>query len=57
MNTVALNTIPRADVFVRRVFGGIRAHYKLPDWVDNYPKAYVVNFDPSDQPGTHWIAF
>ena len=30
---------------------------KLPVQVDKYPKAYVVNVDPSDRPGSHWVAF
>ena len=57
MNTVALDHILRTDVYVRDVFGGVYASDKLPVQVDKYPKAYVVNVDPSDRPGSHWVAF
>ena len=57
MNTVALDHILRADVYVLDVFGGVYASDKLPVQVAKYPKAYVVNVDPSDRPGSHWVAF
>jgi len=57
MNTIALNETLCRDTIVRNYFGGVHASDQLPLQVDKYPKAYVVNVDASDQPGSHWTAF
>ena len=30
---------------------------KLPQTIEKYPCGFVVNTDPSSEPGTHWVAF
>lgn len=53
----AFEEILKTNSFVRKVFGGVYTSDKLPRLVNNYPKAYVVNVDPSTRPGSHWVAF
>lgn len=44
-----------ADDVLSKYFGGVFAADKAPRDIDSYPKAFVVNTDPSDEPGEHWL--
>ena len=37
-------------------FGGVLAINQLPLCVDTYPKLYIINTDPIELPGKHWVA-
>ena len=40
---------------IRRL--GVFACYKLPDVTrEIWPSYLILNFDPNNQPGTHWLA-
>lgn len=56
MNTKQLETVMQMDRVTQTKFRGVFASDQLPDLVDIYPSAYIANVDPSDQPGSHWVA-
>lgn len=37
-------------------FCGVFASDKVPVKIESYPAGIVINTDPSDQPGKHWLA-
>jgi hypothetical protein len=47
----ALRSVP----LVRDIFVGVFAADQIPD--KQYPGGYIVNTDPSGEPGQHWVAF
>ena len=52
------NQIERAicqDPWAEAIFGGVYARDCLPKVV-KYPCAMVLNTDPADEPGEHWVA-
>ena len=57
MNTRQLEKIFSTGKITKNQFHGVFASDELPKTVQDYPSAYVANVDPSDQPGSHWIAF
>ena len=57
MNSQQLDTILRYNQYSKKYFKGVYAANQLPFILDSYPAAFVVNTDPSDLPGTHWVAF
>ena len=52
MNTAQIDQILRRDPICRRRFQGVFSVDTLPA----QPRLLVCNTDPSNQPGTHWIA-
>ena len=38
-------------------FIGVFASDKIPQVINQFPASFVVNTDPSDKPGEHWVAF
>ena len=57
MNTDEIASILSNDAYVGPVFGGCVSSDMLCEMVPaRYPCAYVCNYDPSDRPGTHWVA-
>ena len=45
------------DLFTKGSFGGVYACDQLSFIeLNKYPKSFVVNTDPMELPGTHWIA-
>ena len=57
MNTLQLKQILSSDSFIKKSFGGVYACDQLSTLtVDSYPKSIVVNTDPTNLPGTHWVA-
>ena len=56
MNTLKLNKICRGDPKISQVFEGVKPSDRLPA-NPPYPSAFVVNTDPHNKPGKHWVAF
>lgn len=57
MNTLQLKHILSSDPFIKSSFGGVYACDQLSSiTVNSYPKSFVINTDPSNLPGTHWLA-
>ena len=44
------------NAVLRPVWGGVFPADRLPAKIQSYPRAFIVNTDPHDKPGTHWIA-
>jgi hypothetical protein len=58
MNTVQIFKVLLSDIYVRRAsIVRVLAHDQLPNHIAlTKTAAFVVNTDPSDQPGSHWVA-
>ena len=57
MNSLQLQQILSNDPFIKKSFDGVYACDELSSiTVNSYPKSYIVNTDPKDLPGAHWIA-
>lgn len=44
-----------AGEVLSKYFGGVFAADKAFRNIKSYPKAFIVNTDPSDEPGEHWL--
>ena len=55
MNSKDIDTALRNDKRVSTVFAGVYPSDMLPMDKIRYPSAFVVNYDPSDKEGSHWI--
>ena len=57
LNNVQLDYLARDDPHLKRYFYGTVASDRLPKRpVKTQPQGYIVNTDPHDQPGQHWLA-
>ena len=58
MNTLQIFKVLLSDIYVRRTsIVRVLPRYQLPNHIDpTKAAAFVVNTDPSDQPGSHWVA-
>ena len=57
MNTFQLAQALTKDPFTKGSFACVYAYDQLPSVkINKYPKSFVVNTDPMELPGTHWIA-
>ena len=62
MNQVSLNNVQLDYLAYKHptlgpLFGGMRSCDRLPNKLDfQGRRAYIVNTDPHDRPGTHWLA-
>ena len=56
MNTLQLERALKHNTFTKKIFVGVFAADELSD-LDTFPCGFVVNTDPSTEPGTHWVAF
>jgi len=56
MNTNQLIDYMLKDQYIRRYFGGVCPRDRLPLYVRDQPKIFIVNTDPLEKPGEHWIA-
>ena len=57
MNTFQLAQVLTKDSFTKGSFAGVYACDQLSSIeINKYPKSFVVNTDPMELPGTHWIA-
>lgn len=54
MNTSEILAILKSDQAVEQIFLGVFPLDLLPK-ITNLPAALVVNLDPSDKPGSHWV--
>ena len=58
MSTLEINQTLRWDGVLKRVCLLTRSEDTLPTRrIDHFPRAFVANTSPSDQPGQHWVAF
>ena len=56
MNTFQLAQFLTKDPFTKRSFAGVYACNQLSSTeINEYPRLFVVNTDPMELPGTHWI--
>ena len=56
MDTRQMYAVLRSDKNTAPHLRGVFASDRLPRRVRDYPSAYVVNTDPSNKPGQHWLA-
>jgi hypothetical protein len=57
LNHVNMNEMQINEILAgQQLFGGVLARDQLPGLVKIKPKFYIVNTDPIDQPGKHWIS-
>ena len=57
MNTFQTAQVLTKDPFTKGSFSGVYACDELTSIeINKYPKSFVVNTDPMELPGTHWIA-
>ena len=57
MNTFQLAQVLTKDWFTKGSFSGVYACDESTSIkINKYPKLFVVNTDPMELPGTHWIA-
>ena len=57
MNTFQLAQVLTKYPFTKGRFAGVYACDQLTSIeINKYPKLFVVNTDPMELPGTHWIA-
>ena len=57
MNTFQLAQVLTKDPFTKGSFAGVYACDQLSSIeINKYPKSFVVNTDPIELSGTHWIA-
>ena len=57
MNTFQLTQVLTKDLFTKGSFSGVYVCDELSSIeINKYPKSFVVNTDPMEPPGTHWIA-
>lgn len=56
MNTVDIHCALSTNKWTRNYFQGVFALDKIPKVVKKKPAIFVFNTDPSNLPGTHWVA-
>lgn len=57
LNNVQLDHLATADAILKPYFYGTVACDRLPHRpIRKEPRGYIVNTDPHDQPGRHWLA-
>jgi hypothetical protein len=57
MNVIELDRAARLDPMSRRHFLGVYARNRLPRCLPFGQCYFIANTDPSNEPGTHWVAF
>lgn len=55
LNNVQLDYLAREDQILKPYFHGTVACDRLPKKPSRVPCGYIVNTDPHDQPGRHWL--
>jgi hypothetical protein len=48
--------ILKNDPFTKTVFTDVLPSNRLPREIRKRPRGYILNTDPSDKPGSHWVA-
>ena len=57
MDTIQIATALTLDLITSTKFCGVFRSDQLPKTIESFPCGFVVNTDPSSEPGTHWMAF
>lgn len=50
-----LNSNHQLNLLKKQIFLGVYPKDKLPT-INNYPSCFILNTDPSNKPGEHWLA-
>jgi hypothetical protein len=56
MNSLQNMNILKNDPFTKTVFTDVLPSDRLPREIRKRPRRYILNTDPSDKPGAHWVA-
>lgn len=56
MNTRQLLRVLQSDPYAKSVFTDVLPSDRLPSQIKKRPRGFIINVDPSDGPGTHWVA-
>ena len=56
MNTLQILNILKNDPFTKSVFTDVLPSDRLPSQIRKKPRGFILNVDPSNGPGTRWIA-
>jgi hypothetical protein len=56
MNTAQIKSALQTHPITRPIFRGVFASDGLPTALASLPGAFVINTDPSNMPGMHWVA-
>ncbi len=56
MNSLQILNILKSDPFTKTVFTNVLPSDRLPHEIQKKPRGFVLNTDPSNRPGTHWVA-
>ncbi len=56
MNSLQILNILKSDPFTKTVFTNVLPSDRLPHEMQKKPRGFVLNTDPSNRPGTHWVA-
>ena len=53
---LAITNILKSDSFTKMVFKDVLPSDCLPHEIRKKPRGYILNTDPSNKPGSHWVA-
>lgn len=56
MDNTELEALVKKDKQLSNIFLGVFPSDKLPERVEKKPCALIINVDPSDKPGQHWVS-
>jgi hypothetical protein len=56
MNSLQIMNILKNDPFTKTAFTDVLPSNRLPREIRKRPRGYILNTDPSDKPGSHWVA-
>ena len=57
MNTYQITRALKSNPVTRGNFCGVFPSDKLPTFIERFPCGIVVNSQPHNDPGEHWLAF
>ena len=55
MNSLEILNILKSDAFTKTVFTDVLPSDRLPGRIQTRSRGFIVNTDPADKPGTHWL--
>ena len=56
MDSIQILKVLKGDSFTETVFQEVLPSDRLPKQIVKRPKGFIVNVDPSNKPGSHWVA-
>ena len=56
MDTLQILNILKNDPFTKSVFTDVLPSDRLPSQIRKRPRGFILNLDPINGRGTHWIA-